>query len=206
MRWRMASALKEIAARLGIGLIFKTLLRQGEPHQPIQARAAAVGLGKGAGRVLPRCGKNLGPTSRHRRFTLAEQCAPVAEVVGPCPADPGLSLPPDRSPGSPRRKTGRVVKVKKGQFPRPLGHEETVVAKLVGAGQIPNIPAHRARRQLRLQTPSSSDMRALPIPGPKTGWPGRLRRHSFRAAGRAGRGGLERRRAALRAGVGPGGG
>ena len=80
-------------------------------------------------------------------------------------------------------KTGRVVKVKKGQFLAPWDMQN-VVAKITGSGN-PNVLVTERGASFGYNT-LVVDMRALPIMA-RDRLPGDLRCHAFRAAaGRAG--------------------
>ena len=191
----MGAALKEIAGRIGIGLIFKTSFDKANRTSLSSARG--LGLDKALG-VFAEIGERLGlpiVTDVHS----PEQCAAVAEVVDVLQIPAFLCRQTDLLIAA--AKTGRVVKVKKGQFLAPWDMKN-VVAKLLGAGN-PNILLTERGVSFGYNT-LVSDMRALADYG-RDRLPGGFRRHPFRAAaGRAGHG--ERRRAAFCAGIGAGGG
>ena len=129
----MASALKEIAAKAGVGLIYKTSFDKANRTSAVRA-ARAWGL-RHRCRSSPRSAKVWACrvlTDVHER----EQCA-VAGRSGGRAADPRLPLPPDRSARSPRPQTGKVVNVKKGQFLAPWDMKN-VIAKITDAGN-PNV-------------------------------------------------------------------
>jgi 2-dehydro-3-deoxyphosphooctonate aldolase (KDO 8-P synthase) len=150
----MASALKEIAARLGFGLIFKTSFDKANRTSLTSGRG--VGLDKALA-VFAEIRESLGlpvVTDVH----APEQCAPVAEVVDVLQIPAFLCRQTDLLVAA--AKTGRVVKVKKGQFLAPWDMKN-VVAKLVGAGN-PNILLTERGVSFGYNT-LVSDMRALPI-------------------------------------------
>jgi 2-dehydro-3-deoxyphosphooctonate aldolase (KDO 8-P synthase) len=150
----MAGALKEIASRLGVGLIFKT------SFDKANRTSAASPRGMGLGAALPvfaEIRESLGlpvVTDVHE----AGQCAPVAEVVDVLQIPAFLCRQTDLLIAAAR--TGRVVKVKKGQFLAPWDMKN-VVAKIVGAGN-PNVIVTERGVSFGYNT-LVSDMRALPI-------------------------------------------
>jgi 2-dehydro-3-deoxyphosphooctonate aldolase (KDO 8-P synthase) len=150
----MASALKEIAARLGIGLIFKSSFDKANRTSLSSARG--VGLTQ-ALPVFAEIRQSLGlavVTDVHS----AEQCAAVGEVVDVLQIPAFLCRQTDLLVAA--AKTGKVVKVKKGQFLAPWDMKN-VVAKLLGAGN-PNILLTERGVSFGYNT-LVSDMRALPI-------------------------------------------
>jgi len=150
----MASALKEITERLGIGLIFKTSFDKANRTSLSSAR------GVGMDQALPifaEIRESLGlpvVTDIH----AAEQCAPVAEVVDVLQIPAFLCRQTDLLVAA--AKTGRVVKIKKGQFLAPWDMKN-VVAKVTGAGN-PNVLLTERGVSFGYNT-LISDMRALPI-------------------------------------------
>jgi 2-dehydro-3-deoxyphosphooctonate aldolase (KDO 8-P synthase) len=150
----MAAALKEIAGRLGIGLIFKTSFDKANRTSLSSARG--LGLEK-ALPVFAEIRDSLGLpvlTDVHS----AEQCAPVAEAVDVLQIPAFLCRQTDLLIAAAR--TGRVVKIKKGQFLAPWDMKN-VVGKLLGAGN-PNILLTERGASFGYNT-LVSDMRALPI-------------------------------------------
>jgi 2-dehydro-3-deoxyphosphooctonate aldolase (KDO 8-P synthase) len=150
----MAAALKEIAARLGIGLIFKSSFDKANRTSLSSARG--VGLTQ-ALPVFAEIRQSLGlavVTDVHS----AEQCAAVGEVVDVLQIPAFLCRQTDLLVAA--AKTGKVVKVKKGQFLAPWDMKN-VVAKLLGAGN-PNILLTERGVSFGYNT-LVSDMRALPI-------------------------------------------
>ena len=150
----MAAGLKEIAGRLGIGLIFKTSFDKANRTSLSSARG--LGLDKALA-VFAEIGESLGLpilTDVHS----PEQCAAVADVVDVLQIPAFLCRQTDLLIAA--AKTGRVVKVKKGQFLAPWDMKN-VVAKLLGAGN-PNILLTERGVSFGYNT-LVSDMRALPI-------------------------------------------
>jgi 2-dehydro-3-deoxyphosphooctonate aldolase (KDO 8-P synthase) len=123
----MAGALKEIAARLGIGLVYKTSFDKANRT----SLGAKRGLGlDGALAVFAEIRETLGlpvVTDVHE----PAQCARVAEVVDVLQIPAFLCRQTDLLVAA--AKTGRVVKVKKGQFLAPWDMAN-VVAKITGSG------------------------------------------------------------------------
>jgi 2-dehydro-3-deoxyphosphooctonate aldolase (KDO 8-P synthase) len=150
----MASALKEITARLGVGLIFKT--SYDKANRTSLSSGRGVGLDKALA-VFAEVRERLGlpvVTDVH----AAEQCAPVAEVVDVLQIPAFLCRQTDLLVAA--AKTGKVVKVKKGQFLAPWDMKN-VVGKVLGAGN-PNILLTERGVSFGYNT-LVSDMRALPI-------------------------------------------
>ena len=193
--FEMAGALKEIAARLGIGLIYKTSFDKANRTSAKSARG--LGLDKALA-IFAELREKLGVpvlTDVHE----PDQCAAVAEVVDVLQIPAFLCRQTDLLVAA--AKTGRPVNVKKGQFLAPWDMAN-VVDKIIGAGN-PNVLVTERGVSFGYNT-LVSDMRALPVLA-QTGRAGDLRRHPFGAAtGRAGD--LLRRRARIRAGAGARGG
>lgn len=150
----MAQALKEIAARLGIGLIFKTSFDKANRTSASGARGAGMSM---ALPIFAEIRESLGlpvVTDVHD----AAQCAPVAEAVDVLQIPAFLCRQTDLLAAAAR--TGRVVKVKKGQFLAPWDMRN-VVAKVLSAGN-PNILLTERGASFGYNT-LVSDMRALPI-------------------------------------------
>ncbi|MBT9287827.1 3-deoxy-8-phosphooctulonate synthase [Prosthecodimorpha staleyi] len=150
----MASALKEIAGRLGIGLVYKTSFDKANRT----SLNAQRGMGLAAAMpVFAEIKERLGlPTLTDVHD--AEQCAPVAEVVDILQIPAFLCRQTDLLIAAAR--TGRVVNVKKGQFLAPWDMKN-VAAKLIGAGN-PNVMLTERGASFGYNT-LVSDMRALPI-------------------------------------------
>ncbi|HRQ26837.1 3-deoxy-8-phosphooctulonate synthase [Hyphomicrobium sp.] len=123
----MAGALKEIAGRLGLGLVYKSSFDK--------ANRTSLGGKRGIGLddaipVFAEIRETLGlpiVTDVHE----PEQCARVAEVADVLQIPAFLCRQTDLLVAA--AKTGRVVKVKKGQFLAPWDMKN-VVAKVVGSG------------------------------------------------------------------------
>ena len=158
----MASALKEIAARLKLGLVYKTSFDKANRTSAKSAR------GLGLDQALP--------VFAEIRDTLGlpvltdvheiEQCARAAEAVDVLQIPAFLCRQTDLLVAA--AKTGRTVNVKKGQFLAPWDMMN-VVQKITGAGN---------RNVLVTERGASfgynmlvSDMRALPILARDTGAP-----------------------------------
>lgn len=150
----MAQALKEIAARLGIGLVFKTSFDKANRTSVSGARGAGMSM---ALPIFAEIRESLGlpvVTDVHD----AAQCAPVAEAADVLQIPAFLCRQTDLLTAAAR--TGRVVKVKKGQFLAPWDMRN-VVAKVLSAGN-PNILLTERGASFGYNT-LVSDMRALPI-------------------------------------------
>ncbi len=150
----MASALKEICQRLGIGLIYKTSFDKANRTSAKSAR----GLGlKAALPIFAEIRETLGlpvVTDVHD----ASQCAAVAEAVDVLQIPAFLCRQTDLLIAA--AETGRVVKVKKGQFLAPWDMKN-VVGKVLAAGN-PNVLVTERGASFGYNT-LVSDMRALPI-------------------------------------------
>ena len=158
----VASALKEIAARLKLGLVYKTSFDK--------ANRTSAGSNRGIGL------KEALPIFAELRSSLnvpvltdvheAAQCAAVAEVVDVLQIPAFLCRQTDLLVAA--AATGRVVNVKKGQFLAPwdMAH---VVAKVISAGNR-NVLVTERGASFGYNT-LVSDMRALPILARTTGAP-----------------------------------
>ncbi len=150
----MASALKAITERLGIGFVFKTSFDKANRTSLSSARG--VGMDK-ALPVFAEIKETLGIpvlTDVHE----AAQCAPLAEVIDILQIPAFLCRQTDLLVAA--AKTGAVVNIKKGQFLAPWDMAN-VVAKVTGAGN---------GRVMQTERGASfgyntlvSDMRGLPI-------------------------------------------
>ncbi|MEO0613357.1 MAG: 3-deoxy-8-phosphooctulonate synthase [Pseudomonadota bacterium] len=149
-----AHALKEIAGRLGAGLIFKTSFDKANRTSAKSAR----GLGlKEALPVFAEIREVTGlpvVTDIHN----ADQCAPVAACVDVLQIPAFLCRQTDLLVAA--AKTGRVIKVKKGQFLAPWDMTN-VVAKIRDAGNA-NILATERGASFGYNT-LVSDFRSIPI-------------------------------------------
>ena len=150
----MAAALKEISEQLGFDLIFKTSFDKANRTSLSSARG--VGLHQALS-VFAEIRESLGlpvVTDVH----TAEQCAIVGEVVDVLQIPAFLCRQTDLLVAA--AKTGKTVKVKKGQFLAPWDMKN-VVAKVLGAGN-PNILLTERGASFGYNT-LVSDMRALPV-------------------------------------------
>ncbi len=127
----MASALKEIAAKAGVGLIYKTSFDKANRTSGSGQRGAGLAASLP---VFAEIRESLGVpvlTDVHER----EQCAVVAEAVDVLQIPAFLSRQTDLLVAA--AQTGKVVNVKKGQFLAPWDMMN-VIAKITGAGN-PNV-------------------------------------------------------------------
>jgi 2-dehydro-3-deoxyphosphooctonate aldolase (KDO 8-P synthase) len=158
----MAAALKEIAARVGVGLVYKTSFDKANRTSSKSAR----GLGLEA--ALPIFAEIRGSlkipvlTDVHD----AAQCARVASAVDVLQIPAFLCRQTDLLVAA--AKTGKVVNVKKGQFLAPWDMAN-VVEKITGAGN-KNVLVTERGASFGYNT-LVSDMRALPILKRTTGAP-----------------------------------
>ena len=158
----MAAALKEIAARLKIGLVYKTSFDKANRTSSKSAR------GMGLDQALP--------IFADIRDTLGipvltdvheiEQCARVAQAVDVLQIPAFLCRQTDLLIAA--AKTGKIVNVKKGQFLAPWDMKN-VVAKITAAGNR-NVLVTERGASFGYNT-LVSDMRALPILARDTGAP-----------------------------------
>ncbi|MEI9993397.1 MAG: 3-deoxy-8-phosphooctulonate synthase [Rhizomicrobium sp.] len=129
--FEMAAALKEIAAKAGVGLIYKTSFDKA--NRTSAAGERGLGLEKSL-QIFADIRSQFGLpvlTDVHER----EQCAVLAEVVDVLQIPAFLSRQTDLLVAA--AKTGKVVNVKKGQFLAP--HDmKNAIAKVTGAGN-PNV-------------------------------------------------------------------
>ena len=152
----MASALKEICGRLGIGLVYKTSFDKANRT----ALTGRRGLGlDGALAVFAEIRQSLGlpvVTDVHE----PHQCAPIAEVVDVLQIPAFLCRQTDLLVAA--AKTGRAVKVKKGQFLAPWDMKN-VVDKVTASGN-PNVRVTERGASFGYNT-LVVDMRSLAIMG-----------------------------------------
>jgi 2-dehydro-3-deoxyphosphooctonate aldolase (KDO 8-P synthase) len=160
--FEMASSLKEIAARLRIGLVYKTSFDKANRTSGNSARG--LGLDKALPIFAEIRAKLRLPvlTDVHE----AGQCAAIAEAVDVLQIPAFLCRQTDLLIAA--AKTGRVVNVKKGQFLAPWDMKN-VVAKITGAGNR-NVMVTERGASFGYNT-LVSDMRALPILARTTGAP-----------------------------------
>ena len=150
----MAAALKEIAGRVGIGLVYKTSFDK--------ANRTSAGSARGVGL------KAALPVFAEIRDALKlpvltdvhepDQCAALAEAVDILQIPAFLCRQTDLLVAA--AATGKVVNVKKGQFLAPWDMAN-VVAKITGAGNA-NVLVTERGASFGYNT-LVSDMRALPI-------------------------------------------
>ena len=150
----MAGALKELCARLGIGLVYKT------SYDKANRTSLSGTRGAGLDAALPIF------DDLRREFSLPvltdvhteEQCAVVAPHVDILQIPAFLSRQTDLLIAAAR--TGKVVNVKKGQFLAPWDMKN-VVAKVTGSGNA-NVLVTERGASFGYNT-LVSDMRSLPI-------------------------------------------
>lgn len=158
----VASALKEITGRLGIGLVYKTSFDKANRTSVSAERG--IGL-KQALPVFAEIRSMFGLpvlTDVHE----ASQCAEVAQAVDALQIPAFLCRQTDLLLAA--AATGKVVNVKKGQFLAPWDMTN-VVAKIIGSGN-PNVLVTERGACFGYNT-LVSDMRALPILASTTGAP-----------------------------------
>ena len=158
----VASALKDIAARLGIGLVYKTSFDKANRTSATAARG--IGL-KQAMPIFAEIRSSLRIpvlTDVHE----AAQCAEVAEAVDVLQIPAFLCRQTDLLIAA--AATGKVVNVKKGQFLAPWDMSN-VVSKITSAGNA-NVLVTERGASFGYNT-LVSDMRALPILARTTGAP-----------------------------------
>jgi 2-dehydro-3-deoxyphosphooctonate aldolase (KDO 8-P synthase) len=150
----MASALKGIAGRLGIGLVYKTSFDKANRT----SAGAARGIGLDAALpIFSEIRESLGVpvlTDVHE----AAQCARVAQAVDVLQIPAFLCRQTDLLVAA--AETGRAVNVKKGQFLAPWDMAN-VVGKITGAGNA-NVLLTERGSSFGYNT-LVSDMRALPV-------------------------------------------
>jgi 2-dehydro-3-deoxyphosphooctonate aldolase (KDO 8-P synthase) len=158
----MAQALKEIAVRRGVGLVFKSSFDKANRTSGSAARGVGV---KAALPIFAEIRETLGLpviTDVHE----SSQCGPVAQAVDALQIPAFLCRQTDLLVAA--AETGRPVNVKKGQFLAPWDMKN-VVAKLDGAGLADILVTERGV-SFGYNT-LVSDMRALPILARETGAP-----------------------------------
>ena len=150
----MASALQEIAAKLGIGFVYKTSFDKA--NRTSAASARGLGLDEALA-IFAELRAKLGIailTDVHE----PDQCAAVAQVVDILQIPAFLCRQTDLLVAAAR--TGRAINVKKGQFLAPWDMSN-VVAKITGAGNA-NVLVTERGVSFGYNT-LVSDMRSLPI-------------------------------------------
>ena len=160
--FEMAAALKDIAGKIGIGLVYKTSFDKANRTSAKSNRG--IGL-DGALPIFAEIRRKFGVpvlTDVHE----AEQCTRVAEVVDVLQIPAFLCRQTDLLVAA--AATGRVVNVKKGQFLAPWDMAN-VVGKVTAAGNL-NVLVTARGASFGYNT-LVSDMRALPILARTTGAP-----------------------------------
>jgi 2-dehydro-3-deoxyphosphooctonate aldolase (KDO 8-P synthase) len=158
----VASALKEIAARLGTGLVYKTSFDKANRTSVSAAR------GIGLSQALPIFAEIRSSLNMPVLTDVHEpaQCAEVAQAVDVLQIPAFLCRQTDLLLAA--AATGKVINVKKGQFLAPWDMAN-VVAKVTGAGN-GNVLVTERGASFGYNT-LVSDMRALPILARTTGAP-----------------------------------
>jgi 2-dehydro-3-deoxyphosphooctonate aldolase (KDO 8-P synthase) len=158
----VAAALKEIAARLGVGLVYKTSFDKANRTSGSAAR------GIGLKQALPIFAEIRSSLRMPVLTDVHEpgQCAEVAQAVDVLQIPAFLCRQTDLLLAA--AATGKVVNVKKGQFLAPWDMAN-VVAKITGAGNR-NVLVTERGASFGYNT-LVSDMRALPILARTTGAP-----------------------------------
>jgi len=152
--FEMASALKEMAAKAGVGLIYKT------SFDKANRTSAATSRGMGLELALPifkEIREKFGIpvlTDVHER----DHCAAVADAVDVLQIPAFLCRQTDLLVAA--AHTGKTINIKKGQFLAPWDMKN-VIAKVTGAGN-PNVLACERGVSFGYNT-LVSDMRSLPI-------------------------------------------
>jgi 2-dehydro-3-deoxyphosphooctonate aldolase (KDO 8-P synthase) len=152
--FEMASALKELTTKLGLGFVYKTSFDKANRTSATSARG--MGLATSLA-IFAELRETLGVpvlTDVHE----PDQCAPVAEVTDVLQIPAFLCRQTDLLIAA--AKTGRAVNVKKGQFLAPWDMTN-VVAKITGAGNA-NVLVTERGVSFGYNT-LVSDMRALPV-------------------------------------------
>ncbi len=149
-----AHALKDIAQRLGIGLIYKTSFDKANRTSAKAARG--MGL-KNALPVFAEIRESLGLPTLTDVHEI-DHCAAVAEAADVLQIPAFLCRQTDLLVAA--AQTGRAINVKKGQFLAPWDMKN-VISKITGAGN-PNAMACERGVTFGYNT-LVSDMRALPI-------------------------------------------
>ena len=158
----MAAALKEIAGRVGIGLVFKSSFDKANRTSASSARG--IGLDAALPIFAEIREKHGLPVLTDVHDT--EQCTKAAKVVDILQIPAFLCRQTDLLIAA--AKTGRVVNVKKGQFLAPWDMKN-VVAKITSADNR-NVLVTERGASFGYNT-LVSDMRALPILARDTGAP-----------------------------------
>jgi 2-dehydro-3-deoxyphosphooctonate aldolase (KDO 8-P synthase) len=158
----VAGALKEIASRLNVGLVYKT------SFDKANRTSASAARGTGLAQALPIFAEIRSSLGLPVLTDVHEpaQCSEVAQAVDVLQIPAFLCRQTDLLLAA--AATGKVVNVKKGQFLAPWDMAN-VVAKLIGADN-PNVLVTERGVSFGYNT-LVSDMRALPILARTTGAP-----------------------------------
>jgi 2-dehydro-3-deoxyphosphooctonate aldolase (KDO 8-P synthase) len=158
----VATALKEIAGRLGIGLVYKT------SFDKANRTSGSAGRGIGLAQALPIFAEIRASLGLPVLTDVHEpaQCAEAAQAVDVLQIPAFLCRQTDLLLAA--AATGKVVNVKKGQFLAPW-EMANVVSKVTGGGN-PNVLVTERGASFGYNT-LVSDMRALPIMAQTTGAP-----------------------------------
>ncbi len=150
----VATALKEIAGRLGIGLVFKT------SFDKANRTSGSTGRGVGLAQALPVFAEIRSSLGLPVLTDVHEpaQCAEAAQAVDILQIPAFMCRQTDLLLAAAR--TGKVVNVKKGQFLAPWDMAN-VISKVTGGGN-PNVLLTERGASFGYNT-LVSDMRALPI-------------------------------------------
>ena len=139
----MAGALKEIAAKVGVGLVFKTSFDKANRTSSESAARRRPGRGAADLRRDPRDAWAAGAHRRARGGAMRARGGSRRRA-----ADPGVPLPPDR-PADCRRRDRPRGQRQEGPVPGALGHEER--GRQDRRRRQRQRAGDRARRLLRLQ-------------------------------------------------------
>ncbi|HEY0282800.1 MAG TPA: 3-deoxy-8-phosphooctulonate synthase [Rhizomicrobium sp.] len=152
--FEMAQALKEITAKAGVGLIYKTSFDKANRTSATTSRGMGLEL---ALPIFADIRRELGVpvlTDVHER----DHCAAVADAVDVLQIPAFLCRQTDLLVAA--AKTRKAVNIKKGQFLAPWDMKN-VIAKVTGAGN-PNVLATERGVSFGYNT-LVSDMRSLPV-------------------------------------------
>ncbi len=158
----MSQALAEMAAKLGIGLIYKTSFDKANRT----SRDSDRGLGLGTALPILAEVREASGLPVLTDVHLPEQCGPAAEAVDVLQIPAYLCRQTDLLVAA--AATGKAVNVKKGQFLAPWDMKH-VVGKIEGAGNS-NVLVTERGASFGYNT-LVSDMRSLPIMAAQTGCP-----------------------------------
>jgi 2-dehydro-3-deoxyphosphooctonate aldolase (KDO 8-P synthase) len=158
----MAERIKEITERLGIGFVYKTSFDKANRTSASSAR----GLGLEEALPIFQAVKDEIGVPVLTDIHLPEQCAVVGEVVDVLQIPAFLSRQTDLLVAA--AQTGRVVKIKKGQFLAPWDMKN-VAQKVIDAGN-PNVLLTERGASFGYNT-LVSDFRGLPTMARDTGLP-----------------------------------